>query len=61
MLAGMTLLTSDIIVAAPAERVWQVVAHRFDRIGEWATRHSRLHRGRSGGRAGGRPGGGKSL
>jgi len=37
MLAGMTLLTSDIIVAAPAERVWQVVAHRFDRIGEWAT------------------------
>jgi hypothetical protein len=37
MLAAMTSLTGDIIIAAPAERVWRVVAHRFDRIGDWAT------------------------
>ena len=33
----MSLLTSHIIVAASAEAVWEVVAHRFDRIGDWAT------------------------
>jgi Polyketide cyclase / dehydrase and lipid transport len=37
MLAGMTSLTSDIVIAAPADRVWRVVAHRFDSIGDWAT------------------------
>jgi Polyketide cyclase / dehydrase and lipid transport len=33
----MGTLTNSIIIDAPAERVWQVVAHRFDGIGEWAT------------------------
>lgn len=33
----MSLLTSHIIVAASADAVWEVVAHRFDRIGDWAT------------------------
>jgi hypothetical protein len=33
----MTSLTGNIIVAAPAERVWRVVAHGFDGIGDWAT------------------------
>jgi Polyketide cyclase / dehydrase and lipid transport len=30
-------LTNHIIIDAPAEAVWEVVARRFDRIGEWAT------------------------
>lgn len=30
-------LSDSIVIGAPAETVWQVVAHRFDRIGEWAT------------------------
>jgi Polyketide cyclase / dehydrase and lipid transport len=33
----MPLLTSHIIIDAAAESVWEVVAHRFDRIGDWAT------------------------
>lgn len=33
----MTTISRDIIIAAPADAVWQVVAHQFDRIGEWAT------------------------
>ena len=33
----MSQLTSDIVIDAPAEQVWQVVAHRFDHIGDWAT------------------------
>ncbi|HZO66226.1 MAG TPA: SRPBCC family protein, partial [Kribbellaceae bacterium] len=33
----MSQLTSDIVIDAPAEQVWQVVAHRFDGIGDWAT------------------------
>ena len=34
---GMTALTSDIVIDAPADAVWQVIAHQFDRIGDWAT------------------------
>jgi hypothetical protein len=30
-------LSVDLIVAAPADRVWDVIGRRFDRIGEWAT------------------------
>jgi hypothetical protein len=30
-------LSSDLIVGAPADRVWQVIGPGFDRIGEWAT------------------------
>ncbi|OLB66899.1 MAG: hypothetical protein AUI10_01475 [Actinobacteria bacterium 13_2_20CM_2_72_6] len=33
----MTELSTDLIVAAPADAVWDVIAHRFDRIGDWAT------------------------
>ncbi len=33
----MTTISRDIVIAAPAGAVWQVVAHQFDRIGEWAT------------------------
>jgi hypothetical protein len=33
----MVALTQTILVQAPAEAVWQVVAGGFDRIGEWAT------------------------
>jgi carbon monoxide dehydrogenase subunit G len=27
----------DLIIAAPAAQVWEVIGHRFDRIGDWAT------------------------
>jgi hypothetical protein len=30
-------LSTDIIVAVPADRVWDVIGRRFDRIGDWAT------------------------
>jgi hypothetical protein len=30
-------LSTDLIVAAPAERVWDVIGRQFDRIGDWAT------------------------
>jgi hypothetical protein len=33
----MPALTNSIVTDAPAEAVWQVVAHHFDRIGDWAT------------------------
>jgi hypothetical protein len=33
----MVALTQSIVVHAPADAVWQIVAERFDRIGEWAT------------------------
>jgi ribosome-associated toxin RatA of RatAB toxin-antitoxin module len=33
----MVSLANSIIIDAPADRVWEVVAGRFDRIGEWAT------------------------
>jgi hypothetical protein len=33
----MPQLSTDLVVAAPADAVWEVVGHRFDRIGEWAT------------------------
>jgi Polyketide cyclase / dehydrase and lipid transport len=33
----MTTLHAEVIIDAPAAAVWEVVAHQFDRIGEWAT------------------------
>jgi hypothetical protein len=30
-------LSTEFVVDAPAEAVWDVVGRRFDRIGEWAT------------------------
>jgi hypothetical protein len=33
----MTELSTDLIVAAPADPVWDVIGHQFARIGEWAT------------------------
>lgn len=33
----MAKLTNHVIIEAPPEAVWEVVAHQFDRIGEWAT------------------------
>ncbi|WP_327587543.1 SRPBCC family protein [Nonomuraea sp. NBC_00507] len=33
----MTEISAAIIVAAPAERVWQVVAHHFAQVDAWAT------------------------
>src|SRR5262245_25624582 len=36
MLTAMTDLTQHVVVNASAEAVWEVVAGRFDRIGEWA-------------------------
>jgi hypothetical protein len=33
----MAELSTDLIVAAPADRVWDVIGRRFDRIGDWAT------------------------
>jgi hypothetical protein len=30
-------LSIDLLVAAPADQVWDVIGHRFDRIGDWAT------------------------
>jgi hypothetical protein len=34
---GMTELCTDLIVAAPADHVWEVIGPGFDRIGDWAT------------------------
>jgi len=34
---AMTTLRAEVIIDAPAAAVWEVVAHRFDRVGEWAT------------------------
>jgi hypothetical protein len=33
----MSDLSMEFVVAAPADAVWEVIGHRFDRIGEWAT------------------------
>jgi hypothetical protein len=33
----MTRITAHITIEAPAETVWAVLAHQFDRIGAWAT------------------------
>lgn len=33
----MTELSTDLIVGAPADQVWEVIGPGFDRIGEWAT------------------------
>jgi len=33
----MTTLNAEVIINAPVAAVWEVVAHRFDRVGEWAT------------------------
>jgi len=30
-------LSTDLIIAAPADRVWDVIGRQFDRIGDWAT------------------------
>ena len=30
-------LSIDLIIAAPADRVWEVIGRRFDQIGDWAT------------------------
>jgi hypothetical protein len=36
-LAGMVALTQTLMIDAPADAVWRVVAGGFDRIGDWAT------------------------
>jgi hypothetical protein len=36
MLIAMTALRQHIVIDAPADTVWEAIAHRFDRIGEWA-------------------------
>jgi hypothetical protein len=33
---GMFTLSSQMVIEAPADTVWRIVAHRFDRIGDWA-------------------------
>jgi len=33
----MAELSTDLIVTAPADAVWDVIGRRFDRIGDWAT------------------------
>jgi hypothetical protein len=33
----MTELSTDLIVVAPADQVWEVIGPGFDRIGDWAT------------------------
>ena len=30
-------LSIDLIIAVTADRVWEVIGRRFDRIGDWAT------------------------
>jgi len=37
MLTAVTALTQHVVIDASADAVWEVVAGRFDRIGEWAT------------------------
>lgn len=32
----MSSLRQHIVIDAPADTVWEVIADRFDRIGEWA-------------------------
>jgi hypothetical protein len=31
------MLRAATVIDAPADRVWQVIAYEFDRIGDWAT------------------------
>jgi len=33
----MATITAERIIEAPADAVWEVIAHQFDRVGEWAT------------------------
>lgn len=33
----MAILRAEVSIDAPAAAVWEVVAHQFDRVGEWAT------------------------
>lgn len=33
----MTRWSASIVIDAPADTVWRVIAHEFDRIGDWAT------------------------
>jgi carbon monoxide dehydrogenase subunit G len=37
MIGTMSTLTRQIVIDAPADAVWEVIAGRFDRVGEWAT------------------------
>jgi hypothetical protein len=37
MLTAMSALTHHIVIDAPADTVWEVLAGRFDRIGDWAS------------------------
>lgn len=37
MIGTMSSLTRQIVIDGPADTVWEVLAGRFDRIGEWAT------------------------
>jgi carbon monoxide dehydrogenase subunit G len=30
-------LSGEITIESPPDHVWEIVAHRFDRVGEWAT------------------------
>lgn len=33
----MTAISMKITIAAPAEQVWELVGHHFDRVEEWAS------------------------
>jgi hypothetical protein len=33
----MKTISASIVIAAPADVVWEAIGHRFDRVGEWAT------------------------
>ncbi len=33
----MATITAELIIEAAADAVWEVLAHQFDRVGEWAT------------------------
>jgi hypothetical protein len=33
----MATITAELIIEAPADEVWMVVGHQFERVGEWAT------------------------
>jgi hypothetical protein len=37
ILVVMATLSRHLIVDAPADAVWEVVGHRFDRVDQWAT------------------------
>jgi hypothetical protein len=35
--SGVATITAEIIIQSPADAVWEVLAHQFERVGEWAT------------------------